>query len=129
MGSLDNYLDIPQQQRQAVAFVVSDADQTVDVFRRPRQQGVAGLTERTAEERFLRRTRVRITNAVTRARSMLKGATRQADNPTALTNDTDVRVDDLWRYLDVDERERWFRVDIVRRVPGGCSVVLDEVKR
>ncbi len=123
MGSLDNYLDIPHQQRQAVAFVVSDADQTVDVFRRPRQQGVAGLTERTAEERFLRKTRVRITNAVTRSRSMV------ADNPTALTNDTDVRVDDLWRYLDVDERERWFRVDIVRRVPGGCSVVLDEVKR
>ncbi len=50
MASLDNYLDIRQQEREALAVVVSDADQTVDVYRRPKQTGVAGLTEEVKDQ-------------------------------------------------------------------------------
>ena len=129
MGSLDNYLNIPEQERRALAFVVADADQTVDVFRRPKQAGVAGLTEETKDEQPLRSTRVRID--FYESRSFARGSSPVVRKPIALTNDTDVRVDDLWRLL--DDRQRlwlyWYRVAGVTRSRGASRVVLEEIKR
>jgi hypothetical protein len=127
MGSLDNYLDIPHQERQALAFVVADADQTVDVFRRPRQAGVAGLTEETKDQQPLRSTRVRID--FYESRSSARGSSPVVRKPIALTNDTDVRVDDLWRLLDDRQRLYWYRVAGVTRTRGASRVVLEEIKR
>jgi hypothetical protein len=127
MGSLDNYLDIPRQERQALAFVVADADQTVDVFRRPRQAGVAGLTEETKDQQPLRSTRVRID--FYESRSSAVGTSPVVRKPVALTNDTDVRVDDLWRLLDDRQRLYWYRVAGATRTRGASRVVLEEIKR
>ena len=127
MGSLDNYLDIPHQERQALAFVVADADQAVDVFRRPRQTGVAGLTEATRDAKPLRSTRVRID--FYESRSVARGSSPVVRKPIALTNDPDVRVDDLWRLLDDRQRLYWYRVAGVTRTRGASRVVLEEIKR
>ncbi len=127
MGSHDNWLDIPHQERQALAFVVADADQTVDVFRRPKQPGVAGLTEETKDQTPLRSTRVRID--FYESRSSAPGGSSAARKPVALTNDTDVRVDDLWRLIDDRQRVYWYRVAGVTRTRGASRAVLEEIKR
>ncbi len=127
MASLDNYLNILQQEREALAFVVSDADQTVDVYRRPKQTGVAGLTEEVKDQKPLRTARVRID--FYESRSTVGGRSTLATNPVALTNDLDVRVDDAWRLIDEQERVYWYRVAGVRRSRAASQVSLEEVKR
>ncbi len=127
MASLDNYLDIRQQEREALAFVVSDADQTVDVYRRPKQTGIAGLTEEVKDQKPLRTTRVRID--FYESRSTVGGRSTVVRNPVALTSDLDVRVDDAWRLIDDQERVYWYRVAGVRRGRAASQVSLEEVKR
>src|SRR3954453_3748185 len=127
MGSLDNYLDIPHQERQALAFVVADADQTVDVFRRPRQAGAAGLTEETKDQQLRHSAAVPI--VFYESRSSARGGSPVVRKPIALTNDTDVRVDDLWRLLDDRQRLYWYRVAGATRTRGASRVVLEEIKR
>lgn len=129
MGSLKNWLDIPQQEREAVAFVVGDADIAVDVFRRRKQAGVAGLTVEADDQKYLRTTAARIDDYSYKSRSSGAGATALVIKPTALTNDTDVREDDLWRLIDDASRVRWFRVVSVSRIRTASSVALEEVVR
>jgi hypothetical protein len=102
-------------------------DQTVDVFRRPKQTGVAGLTVETMDERPLRSSRVRID--FYESRSSARGSSPVVRKPIALTTDTDVRVDDLWRLIDDRQRLYWYRVAGVTRSRGASRAVLEEIKR
>ena len=124
MGSLNNWLNIPQQEREDLAFVVEDGQLKVDVFRRDKQAGVAGLTAETEDQDYLRTANVRIDNHYSRS------ATGEVTNkPTALTDDQDVRRDDLWRLTHDTLGVRWYRVSDVTRTAAVTSVALQEVKR
>src|SRR4051812_9852000 len=123
MGSTKNYLDLGQQERDNLSFVLDDAAVSVEVYRKPAQSGVAGLTEETAEAELLRTITVRIDGY----RSATSERIQQL--PIGLTDDTDVRPDDLWRYTDVANTTRWFRVKSAARTPSTSSVMLEEIKR
>lgn len=123
MGSLVNWLDVGQQQRDNLNFVIDDAAVSVDVFRRKPQSGAAGLTVETHTQEHIRTIAVRLDTYRSRSTD------RVTDTPIGLTTDTDVRVDDLWRWTDVSNQARWYRVVSVTRTQSSSGAVLEEMKR
>jgi hypothetical protein len=128
MGSVKNYLDLSQQERDNLQAVLDDAAVSVDVYRRPPQVGAAGLTTDTAEPVFLRTISARVD--AYRSRSLGENDSNPVNTkPIGLKEDTDVRPHDLWRYTDVTDTVRWYRVASVARGRSGSSTVLQETKR
>jgi hypothetical protein len=129
MYSHKSYMDTEQQEHDGLQQVIDDAPVSVDVFRRGNQAGVAGLTVETAEQEYLRTITVRFGVYRSRSRSGLATAARVRDTHVALTDHTDARADDLWRWTDVADRTRWYRVASLTGTRTTRSVVLEEVKR
>lgn len=127
MGNLANWTDKGQQERDSLNFVIDDEAVSVDVFRRSQQAGVAGLTSEIHDVQFLRTIYVRFDSY--RSRSTAAGSARISDTPIGLTNNTDVQPGDLWRWTDVANRTRWYRVTASRRTQSTSSVVLEDIKR
>ena len=127
MGSITNFLDRGQQERDNLNFVIEDGAISVDVYRRTQQGGSPGLTAQVHEPDFLRTINVRLD--AYRSRSTVLGKSRIRLSPIGLTNDTDVRTDDLWRWTDVANHTRWYRVASVSRTQSTSSAVLEEIKR
>lgn len=126
MASHAAWLDRRQQERDALNYVHADRAVTVDVYRRPPQNGSPGLTTPTADHQHVGSIDVRID--VSRYRTRAETTTIRVVY-IGLAADTDVRKDDLWRTTDIRGVIRWYCVTSTEPTQSMTRALLEEVKR
>lgn len=115
MASTDAWLDRGQLERDTLHRLIEDQAVSVAVYRRTGQPATAGLTEEVNDGELLRTIVVRLDPRGT--------------DTIGLTEDTDVRRNDLWRYADLTNTPRWYRVVSTTRTQSTSDVLLEELER
>lgn len=100
MGSFRNHLDRAEQEREALNYVVTDADFSVDVYRKRSSTPGAGFSREVANEVYVDTINVRIDNSRLGVNTSL----------IALANSTNVMRGDIWRGASLSGEPLHYRV-------------------
>lgn len=120
------WADDRQQEKDIDNELIEDAAISVDVFRPgPSAASKPGMDAEIAEPVLVRTQTVRLdpTN---------RGQRESVDEPVeiiGLSQSDDDRKGDLWRYHDLEGRERWLKVIYIEPTEGGSDVWLATTRR
>lgn len=120
------WADSRQQEKDIDNELIEDAAISVDVFRPGQATGSKpGLDSEVGEPALIRTQTVRLDPTT-------RGQRETIDEPVeliALSQSDDDRRADLWRYHDLEGRERWLKVVYVEPTEGGSDVWLATTRK
>jgi hypothetical protein len=117
VGNFNNFIDRGGQANRALHYVVGDADFSVDVFRHGINSASAGFISEVNKEQYYNTINVRVD-----MRGLTAGETR-----IGLTDTTTVRKGDIWRYTDMDNNIRYWRVTEITPQQAVTAVELEDI--
>lgn len=129
MSRAEAWLDRDDQRRTAYQTIMKEADSSVNVYRIAGGQAGAGFKGEVPDPSFVRSILCRIDLA---RKTQPEDNQDNKDQPaqyTALTDDRDVRLTDLWQYYDLGGQQRFLRVVRRHANEAGTSVWLQELRK
>lgn len=128
MGRLESWLDRDQQIKDGYNEILEDSGGSVDVYRNKHNTQAAGFDSEVGEPLLLRTIVARIDPARDRTVDDQPSDQTADARYTGLTDDTDVKIGDIWHWHNMAGNEIRMRVTKHEPTLAGTAVGLDLIK-